>query len=44
MATLLIAWTGSDLAPAWYLMAAAAVSLVAVAVAHETSKAPLRHE
>lgn len=44
VATLLIAWSGNDLAPGWYLMAAAAVSLVAVALAHETSKAPLRHE
>ncbi len=44
MATLLIAKTGSDLAPAWYLMAAAVISLVAVSLAHETSKAPLRQE
>ena len=44
MATLLIAWTGSDLAPAWYLMAAAVVSLVAVALARETSRDALRHQ
>jgi MHS family proline/betaine transporter-like MFS transporter len=44
MATLLIAKTGSDLAPAWYLMAAAVISLVAVSLAHETSRAPLRQE
>ena len=31
MATLLIAATGNDLAPAWYLVAAAIVSLIAVA-------------
>ncbi len=44
MATLLIAWTGTDLAPAYYLMAAALISLVAVALAHETSRDALRHE
>ncbi|MEW1955384.1 MFS transporter [Terrabacter sp. NPDC080008] len=44
VATLLIARTGSDLAPAFYLMAAALVSLVAVAYARETSRRPLRHE
>jgi MFS transporter, MHS family, proline/betaine transporter len=31
-------------APGWFLMAAAAVSLVAVALARETSKDPLRTE
>lgn len=44
VATLLIAATGNILAPAWYLAAAAAVSLVAVALSRETSKMPLRHE
>ncbi|MDN5764913.1 MAG: MHS family MFS transporter [Humibacillus sp.] len=41
--TLLIAKTGSDLAPGFYLMAAAFVSLVAVAYSRETSREPLRH-
>ncbi|HEY4614882.1 MAG TPA: MFS transporter, partial [Citricoccus sp.] len=43
VATWLIATSGSDLAPGWYLMAAAAVSFVAVALAAETSTKPLRH-
>ncbi|MGA7205562.1 MAG: MFS transporter [Specibacter sp.] len=43
VATLLIATSGSKLAPGWYLMAAALISLVAVLFARETSKAPLRH-
>ncbi|MGO4382762.1 MFS transporter [Specibacter sp. RAF43] len=43
MATLLIASSGSKLAPGWYLVAAAAISLVAVMCARETSKAPLQH-
>nr|WP_253354654.1 MFS transporter [Terracoccus luteus] len=43
VATWLIASTGSDLAPAFYLMVAAAISLVAVALARETSHEPLRH-
>ncbi|CAL8899781.1 proline/betaine transporter [Kocuria varians] len=41
MATLLISLFHSDLAPAWYLVAAAAVSLVAVAFSHETGDKPL---
>ena len=41
VATLLIATSGSLLAPGWYLMAAAMVSLVAVALSAETSKKPL---
>jgi MHS family proline/betaine transporter-like MFS transporter len=44
MATLLIAATANDLAPAWYLVAAALVSLVAVALSRETCREPLRHE
>jgi MHS family proline/betaine transporter-like MFS transporter len=44
MATLLIKWSGNDLAPAWYLVAAALVTLVAFAFARETCKEPLRHE
>ena len=44
MATLLIAATASDLAPAWYLVAAAVISLIAVALSRETCKEPLRHE
>ncbi|WP_156367528.1 MFS transporter [Arthrobacter sp. Leaf69] len=43
MATLLIAATGNDLAPAWYLVAAAIISLIAVALSRETSKEPLTH-
>ncbi|MBB5750167.1 MFS transporter [Micrococcus sp. TA1] len=43
VATWLIATSGTDLAPSWYLMAAAAVSFVAVALAPETSRKPLRH-
>ena len=42
MATLLISQTGSHLAPAWYLVAAAAVSLAAVLKSRETSRDPLR--
>jgi len=44
MATLLIAATASALAPAWYLVAAACISLVAVTLSRETSHQPLRHE
>ncbi|MGO2541819.1 MAG: MFS transporter, partial [Specibacter sp.] len=43
VSTLLINVSGSDLAPGWYLMAAAVVSLIAVSLAKETSKAPLKH-
>lgn len=42
VATWLIATSGSDLAPGWYLMAAAVVSLVAVSLAAETSHEPLQ--
>ncbi len=42
IATLLISRTGSDVAPAWYLVAAAAVSLVAVLASRETSREPLQ--
>ncbi|KWR71637.1 MFS transporter [Arthrobacter sp. W1] len=41
VATLLIATSGNVLAPGWYLMAAAVVSLVAVACSVETSRKPL---
>ncbi|MBP2376257.1 MFS transporter [Paeniglutamicibacter psychrophenolicus] len=41
VATVLIATSGSVLAPAWYLMAAAVISLVAVALSAETSKKAL---
>jgi MFS transporter, MHS family, proline/betaine transporter len=44
VATLLIKWSGSDLAPAWYLAAAAVITLIAVSLARETSRQPLRHE
>jgi MHS family proline/betaine transporter-like MFS transporter len=43
VATLLIAQTGSNIAPAWYLVAAAVVSGVAVLASPETSREPL-HE
>jgi len=42
MATFLIGWSGSDLAPAWYLVAAAIISGVVVLFARETSHRPLR--
>lgn len=42
VSTLLIDLSGSGLAPGWYLMAAAVVSLIAVSLAKETSKEPLR--
>lgn len=41
MATWLISQTGSKLAPAWYLVLAAAISLGAVLAARETSRDPL---
>ncbi|WP_245953630.1 MFS transporter [Arthrobacter silvisoli] len=44
MATLLIGMTHNELAPAWYLVAAALVSLIAVLFAAETSKKPLRQD
>ena len=42
VATLLISWTGNKIAPAWYLVAAAAVSLCAVLASRETFRDPLR--
>lgn len=44
VATWLIATSGNVVAPGWFLMAAAVVSLVAVALSRETSKDPLRTE
>ena len=44
VATLLIRLTGSDLAPAWYLVAAALVAMGAMALARETADAPLADE
>lgn len=41
VATLLIATSGNVIAPGWYLMAAAVISLIAVACSVETSKKPL---
>jgi MFS transporter, MHS family, proline/betaine transporter len=41
VATLLIKLTGSNLAPAWYLVAAAVVAMVAMHLARETSRQPL---
>lgn len=41
MATLLIKLTGSNLAPAWYLVAAALVAMAAMLMARETARAPL---
>src|SRR3712207_5099637 len=43
VATLLIGITANNLAPAWYLVLAALVSLVAVSLSRETCKEPLRH-
>jgi MHS family proline/betaine transporter-like MFS transporter len=42
VATLLISQTGSKIAPAWYLVAAAAVSACAVLASRETAREPLR--
>ena len=41
MATFLIGATGSKLAPAWYLVGAAVISLIAVTVARETAHSEL---
>ena len=41
VATVLIATSGSVLAPGWYLMGAAVIALIAVACSVETSKKPL---
>ena len=41
VATLLIATSGNLLAPGWYLMRAAVISLIAVACSMETSRKPL---
>lgn len=41
VATWLIALTGSKMAPAWYLVAAAAVALVAMVASRETAGKPL---
>jgi MHS family proline/betaine transporter-like MFS transporter len=43
MATLLIGLMHTKLAPPWYLVAAAVVSLIAVLCAKETSRRPLAH-
>lgn len=42
IATLLIATTGSAIAPGWYLMVAAVIALVAVWLSPETSDKPLK--
>jgi len=42
VATLLISQTGSTIAPAWYLVAAAVVSAGAVLMSRETARSPLR--
>ncbi|MFC8304043.1 MFS transporter [Specibacter sp. NPDC057265] len=42
VSTLLINVSGSDIAPGWYLMAAAVVSLLAVSLAKESSKTALK--
>jgi MFS transporter, MHS family, proline/betaine transporter len=41
VATWLIHTTGSKLAPAWYMVGAAVVALVAMLASRETSRAPL---
>ena len=43
VSTQLISWTGNKLAPAWYLVVAAAISLLAVYKALETARRPLEH-
>lgn len=43
ISTSLIKWTGNNLAPAWYLAAAAAISLLAVYKASETARRPLEN-
>lgn len=42
IATLLIATTGSAIAPGWYLMVAAVIALIAVWLSPETSHKPLK--
>ncbi|GAA2032656.1 MFS transporter [Yaniella flava] len=42
IATLLIATTSNAIAPGWYLMAAAIIALIAVALSPETSHKPLK--
>lgn len=42
IATMLIATTGSAIAPGWYLMGAAVIALIAVALSPETSHKPLQ--
>jgi MHS family proline/betaine transporter-like MFS transporter len=44
VATWLIQQTGNKMAPAWYLMAAATVALVAILMSRETSRQPLADE
>jgi len=42
IATMLIATTGSAIAPGWYLVGAAIIALIAVALSPETSDKPLK--
>lgn len=42
IATLLIATSGSAIAPGWYLMGAAVIALIAVWLSPETSHKPLK--
>ncbi len=44
VATWLIGATGSKLAPAWYLVGAAVIALIAMSASRETSRAPLTDE
>ncbi|MEM5338112.1 MFS transporter [Paraburkholderia azotifigens] len=44
VATWLIGATGSKLAPAWYLVGAAVIALIAMSASRETSRAPLADE
>lgn len=44
IATFLISRTGNDLAPAFYLIAAAAITLIAILTMKETYRGPLRHD
>jgi MHS family proline/betaine transporter-like MFS transporter len=44
VATMLISVTGSKLAPSWYLVAAAVVSLLAMLASRETANTELRSD
>ena len=43
IATVLIALTGSSIAPAWYMVGVAAIALVAMILSHENTDKDLNH-